>query len=159
MDKKDKYKAAIDEINSGVVEFNHLLAENQRFKEISFDEPASYSDDIHEMWGGDSWPSKDRPGVYILCGYHEKNQDIIGLYIGKASNQNIGHRIYTHFHPQRKIGRFTKKSSNGEVFIIEAICAIAINDKQKSCLASALEEFLIARVGGSFQLLQTIGVG
>jgi len=91
--------------------------------------------DIANLYWPEQWPLSDRRGIYAIFS-HERL-----LYIGKASAQDIGHRLNDYF----------KAGKNGECVINKNhtwtsepthIVTWAVPD-QFFYLASGLEEFLI----------------
>lgn len=153
----EKYRSLIAQINEGVVEFNELLAPQCRVGAVVTNDPKMFRETVAGKWGGDVWPSSDYRGVYFLFSSHENGGDL-GLYIGKATMQNIGGRLYAHTKKYRDAAAFLRPSPDGN-FIIEAIGAIAIADASQICIAAALEEFLLSRgVNSPARLLNYVGV-
>jgi hypothetical protein len=160
MDTSDKakltatrYASVIAEINRGISEFNAFLAAAHQLQQISSGNAATFSAALDKPWGQQGWPSKDDPGVYVLCGHHEVEECQLGVYIGKASQQFIGHRLYAHLAPLRASGVYKR-----DQFIVDAILAIPINNHGARSIAVALEEFLIARSIPGVTMLNTVGV-
>lgn len=149
----DKYENIISELNCGISEFNAFLASDHQLPLISSNNPATFTSALDQPWGQQGWPSKDNPGVYVLCGYHEKNIHQLGAYIGKASQRFIGRRLYAHLNPFRAAGIYRRGQ-----FIIDAILAVPISIHGARSIAAALEEFLIARGVPGVTMLNTVGV-
>lgn len=150
-----RYADIIRAINDGIDSFNAFIAPSYVFSPISTNDPQTYTDSLDEEWGFQGWPSKDHFGVYVLCCESEKDGRV-GVYIGKASLKVMGHRIYHHLNPHRASGRYIRVH-NGETFLIEAILASPVKDNMARCLASALEEHIIARGISNAVLLNTVG--
>lgn len=148
-----KYTPIISALNCGISEFNAFLAGDHQLPLISSDNPATFTSALHEPWGQQGWPSKDNPGVYVLCGHDETDELHLGVYIGKASQQFIGHRLYAHLTPFRDSGNYKR-----DRFIIDAILAVPIHNHGARSIAVALEEFLIARGVPGVTMLNTVGV-
>ena len=157
MNKSNKYEEIIKQINVYVQEFNRILAESAALPMISIENPKTYSDGLDKNWGNNNqkWPSSESKGVYILCGYLE-NTDKIGIYIGKASQQVMGHRIYRHLKTGSKLNKYIKNTKEGN-YIYEIILAIPIENNSKGFLASALEEYLIEKEYSGIKKLNSIG--
>ena len=149
----NRYASVIAELNCGISEFNTFLAVVHQLPLISSGNAATFTSALDKPWGQQGWPSKDDPGVYVLCGRHDDEEGQLGVYIGKASQQFIGHRLYAHLAPFRATGVYKRGR-----FIIDTILAIPIKNHGARCIAVALEEFLIARGISGVTMLNTVGV-
>lgn len=153
MKKAETYATVIQQINDGVEEFNRFLSPAYKFSLVSPGDPSTYTSALDQSWGEQRWPSKDDFGVYMLCGFKKDQPNMLGVYIGKASQQYIGHRLYAHLNPFRNAQQYEK---NG--FVIDVIFAIPVKDRNASSMASALEEYLIAKDIAGVERLNAIGV-
>lgn len=152
-----RYAEIIHHLNSRIAEFNTYLKNDMAFPQISTENPATYTDAMTSDWGDQGWPSKDKRGVYVFCCAHEDESGKLGVYIGKASMREMGHRMYHHLKPFRETGVYKRKAMNAW-YIVEAILAVPIEDNSAGCLASALEEFLIAGGVSGAVLMNSVGV-
>lgn len=149
----EKYEPVIDQLNAGISQFNEFLNPQHQLPLISQQDKTTYSSAMHMPWGQQEWPSKDEPGVYILCDRHIEDSSRIGIYIGKSSQQQIGRRVYAHLTPHRETGVYKRGN-----FIIDTILAIPISNHRSRSLAVALEEFLIARGVPGVEMLNAVGI-
>lgn len=149
----EKYEPIIAELNQGIREFNASLQKEHHFQLISTANPDTFTAALAEPWGQQGWPSKDTPGVYMFCCRNEPDDDQLGLYIGKASLQNMGHRIYAHLNPHRASGIYRFQN-----WIIEAILATPANNPDVYPSVAALEQFLCGRGYSSATILNSVGV-
>lgn len=147
------YADFISELNRGISEFNAFLAPAHQLPLIDCDNAATFTSALDQPWGQQGWPSQNDPGVYVLCCHHETHEGQLGVYIGKASQQLIGHRLYAHLAPYRATGIYKR-----DLFIIDTILAIPIKNHGARSIAVAIEEFLIARSFPGVQKLNTVGV-
>lgn len=152
----NEFSHVIDELNTGIICFNSFLSQNNQLKQICMTDPDTYTDAMDKPWGKQRWPSKDSYGVYFLLGKSEGENTRIGVYVGKASLKQMGHRMWSHLKPYRDTGVY-KKAYRNEQFIIEAMCAVPMPSDNMGCLASALEEFLITRGLTTANLLNSVG--
>ncbi|HAO22697.1 MAG: hypothetical protein BWK80_16660 [Desulfobacteraceae bacterium IS3] len=65
--------------------------------------------------------------------------------------------MYDHLKPFRETGVYKRKMLS-EWYIVEAMLAVPIEDDSAGCLASALEEFLIAGGVLGAVLMNSVGV-
>jgi hypothetical protein len=147
-----RYASVLSDLNYGISQFNAFLAIDHHLPLISSDNPATFTSALDKPWGQQNWPSKDNPGVYVLCGHDEMDELQLGAYIGKASQQFMGHRLYAHLNPYRQSGIYKRGR-----FVIDAILAIPISNHDARSIAAALEEFLIARGLSGVTLLNAVG--
>ncbi|NCT68769.1 MAG: hypothetical protein GXC76_14180 [Rhodanobacteraceae bacterium] len=152
-----RYAEVIESINESIRSFNSLLNESMQFRVISPGDPLTYSDSMKNGWGAQGWPSKDSPGIYALCCAEMQNKSNVAVYIGKASMRVMGHRMYSHLNPFRDKGVYLRKHG-GKDFEIEAMLASPVQTAGAGCLASALEEYVIARGVSGALLLNSTGV-
>lgn len=139
-DIKNRYMNIVQQINSHLTSFNQYLEKSCKLQLIDVENTANFSIIWNSKWANQHWPSKDFPGVYVLCGRNPGLPSQLGIYIGKASSQNMGHRIWNHLNPYRQEGIY-KFGSNK--FVLEVILAIPTNGPLPHYFASALEEHLI----------------
>ncbi|WP_148663915.1 hypothetical protein [Kushneria konosiri] len=151
---KNRYENIIKEINLHLANFNQHLKEPFELSPIDIENPANFSIIWNCKWADQHWPSKDSPGVYVLCGRSPEPPGQPGIYIGKASSQNIGYRIWNHLIPYRKEGIY--KLGNHK-FLLEAILAIPVNGPLPRYFASALEEYLIDKKCSGATVVNTVG--
>ena len=155
-----KYDGILHEINAEIEQFNSLLT-NFRFPLLDATKPDSCFILANVPWDTPQiWPCSDRPGVYVLCAYQQGDPKRVAAYVGKASWNNIGDRIWSHLsrQPQHAQGIYTMNDLSGQTFIIEAIVAIGVLEARMRCLALALEEFIIDGVQTRVHLLNGTGV-
>ena len=143
MSIQEKYSVIVNQLNTYIEDFNLFLSNDYKFKQIAAEDTSTYSDITNCEWDDHKWPSQSSAGVYILCGYNEKDPSRLGAYIGKTSLQTIGHRIAAHFNPYRSTGVFKKSSGSNETYIIEVILAVPVKIPALNVIAQALEEYFI----------------
>jgi len=151
-----KFKNIINEINIKIRNFNQFIEKEYRFTEIDISNPKMYSDTLQGQWGGEHWANKDSYGVYILFGYNEQNPEQIGIYIGKASQQFIGHRLFRHFRPHREMLDYYKMMGETKITFY-SLCTLSTINHESRSLASSLEEFLISGGFDSASLVNKVG--
>ncbi len=153
----ERYAGVISSLNARITEFNGFLASRYAFRLIAPEDPATYTDSMENEWGLQGWPSKDLPGIYAFCCRLESDESQIALYIGKASMREMGHRMYHHLNPHRSNGIY-RRHFQGMDYVVEAILASPVIEKDAGCLASSLEEFLIAGGVPGVPLMNAIGL-
>lgn len=92
------------------------------------------------FWPDDYWPNTDRRGVYAIF-FHERL-----LYIGKASQQDLGYRLSTYFRKEAGTGRCV--TTPGYSWTDTDLPTHVVTWAVPECMpfeASALEEYLIER--------------
>lgn len=152
---KNRYKNIVQQINLHLANFNRYLKHPFELSPVDIDNSTSFSVISNCAWSAQHWPSKDSPGVYVLCGRDTVFQNQLGFYIGKASSQNMGHRIWRHLVPYRHDDDY--RIGNSENFMLEAILAIPIDGPLPRYFASALEEYLIDKKLNGATLVNTTG--
>ena len=145
----------IQEINKKVDSFNSYLRSEYHFKTINVSDPEIYSDKVNDCWGGEYWASKDAYGVYILFGIDDISDDL-GIYIGKASQQYIGHRLWSHLKPHREMMDYHKKIGE-QKFTFYALSTLVTSTEESRFLATSLEEHLISGGYNSAKLINKVG--
>lgn len=155
----EKYADVIDQLNAHIQVFNTFLAPGHQLIGISADDPATFADIANRRATGDLWPSKDRVGVYVLCGCHEVDASRLGVYIGKASvgSKRIGHRLWSHLTRFRAGEHYRMAGRSKEPFILEALLAIPVGTTTSPSIAAALEEHLIAKGLAGISMINTVG--
>ena len=146
----------IAELNSKIQEFNCFLSPECKFEEIDTSRKEIYSDKVRGGWGGWHSPSVDSFGVYILFGVNEENQEDIAVYIGKASQQMMGHRLWVHLKPHRETMDYHKMIGE-QKFNFLALSTLSTRSESCRSLASSLEEYLIRGGLESAKLINKIG--
>jgi len=101
------------------------------------------------------WPNGNSKGVYFLFGKKGSDENIVGIYIGKASVA-IGHRLYGHLNPWKENRNYQMKDLFGNIFNLELVTSIALNE-ELDFFAPALEDYLISRLRKEIYLLNSIG--
>jgi len=157
----EKYIEIIDEINEAIQEFidhlNPLTLIPKLEKEKLNDTTHCWK--LKEVdWNDIPFPNGNHPGIYFLFGYKQNEENILGLYIGKASVQsNIGSRLNHHLNSAlREQRRYTKSDKEGNIFELEFVATIPL--KEFPFFASSLEEYLIEVLQGKkFHLLNKVG--
>ena len=152
-----RYASVIASLNARIQEFNAFLAPSKSFDIIAPGNPTTYSDTLENEWGKQGWPSKDLPGVYAFCCRLESDDSKLALYIGKASMREMGHRMYQHLRPHRDSGIYRRQFQD-QSYVVDAMLATPVSEKGAGCLASALEEFLIAGGVPGVPLMNSIGL-
>ena len=152
-----RYADIIKYLNVRISEFNKMLHSDHVLPHISVENPDTYTDAMDAEWGAQGWPSKEKRGVYVFCCSNEDSPEKLGVYIGKASMREMGHRMYHHLKPFRETGVYKRKLLN-ESYIVEAMLAVPLAFDSAGCLASSLEEFLIAGGIPNTVLMNSIGV-
>ena len=151
-----QFQIIIEEINRKIRNFNEFLQRECHFPEIDTSNKNIYSSTLQRQWGGENWANKDSYGVYILFGVSEKNPNEVGLYIGKASQQYIGYRLWSHFKPHKETLNYHKMRGDDKV-TFHALCTISTTDHSCRSLASSLEEYLISGGFESAFLVNKVG--
>jgi hypothetical protein len=153
-----KYESILREINLEIEKFNVLLVEEFRIVSLNASDSESCYVIADVPWSDQVWPQNQLfPGVYILCARHQTDSKRLGAYIGKASLNHIGSRLWAHLYPHSATNIYLMYDLSGEPFIIEAIVAIGLRDSRMRALATALEEFIIAGVRERVHLLNGTG--
>lgn len=138
----DRYAPLIKRLNEMVDRFNVFLAQEARFQPVDPEDAQTFSDVAGVAWDDHRWPSKDTVGVYLLCGSLGAGERF-AAYVGKASQKEIGYRLWHHLHPQRPSEKFFVPKSWDDPFPLEVILAISVAEDAPAGLASALEEFIL----------------
>ena len=153
----NQYQPIVEAINHHVSLFNLYLTDAHQLPQVSFDRPKTSAWIEDSTWGGETWPSKDSYGVYFLVGHRQNTPDDHGVYIGKASLKQIGHRIWNHLKPGKGTGRYTKIAPDGSTFCLQMLLAVPMPTDQMRSFASALEEHLITSLRSEHYLLNRTG--
>lgn len=142
MTTAEKYAGVIFRMNEVIARFNSFLTPTAHFRPVNPEDDETFSDVAGISWDDHRWPSKDTFGVYLLFGSLGSGERF-AVYVGKASQKVIGHRIWHHLHPQRPSGTFFVPKSWNDPFPLEMILAIPVAADAPAGLASALEEFIL----------------
>jgi hypothetical protein len=79
MTSLQKYENLFRDVNGAIDSFNVLLAKEFKIEPVNASNPESCGDIDKD------WPSQQvLPGVYIVCGYHQKDANRLSAYIGKS---------------------------------------------------------------------------
>lgn len=142
----DKYDNFISAINNGLNEFSKYLNSNYKislFDDTNLKDPKVAWNLIKDGWHETQFPNGSSPGVYFIFGRRKEDENILGVYIGKAShNSLIGKRLYSHLsNAERENKIYPMRDKIGNVFLLEYVITISMDEIY--FLAPALEEFLI----------------
>ena len=147
------FAPVIRSFNTRIDEFNQQLS-GPGFMPVTRRDTSSYTNNLQRPWGAEqTWPRKDDYGVYALlyCGVDDAS--VMHAYVGKASQKQIGHRLYNHLTPYRYANSYVRHCGTMELKAIVATAAPA----DRPYMAAALEEFLLARGLPDTTLLNTVG--
>ena len=151
-----RYEELLRQLNEHVKAFNKFLSSDCLIDEFSTKDSVcckitdTLEDDIRFPLG-----SKDTPGVYVLCGSSVQDKEKLIVYVGKASSQNIGHRLYVHM-KRTEYGNEERTTYVYGNFYIDYIFTIPI--PQCPWMATALEEYIITQgFSNNIQMCNTIG--
>jgi hypothetical protein len=142
-----RFQPQIEMINKRIVEFNSYLIEKYHIPRFDETTMSSIVKVIHRDWDSFPFPNNQTSGVYFVFGHNEAEAEQKGLYVGKASfGAKTSDRLYAHLHPNRNNEYFTMDGPRGELFIIDFIASIDLENMGINFLASALEEYLITNL-------------
>lgn len=144
------YQPILDLLNTGIAQFNQSLNSASAIAPVAGTNTPNAMNIATIPWNQQFWPNKDSKGVYFLLGYQKANPATKTLYIGKASLQNIGERLYDHLNAYKNAPHYEMGDS-----ILEYVITIPLTGAPH--LATALEECLITHTKGKIPLLNTIG--
>lgn len=156
----EDYKLIIEKINQKIENFSTFL--NPKYALPQFNESRLlnpiFSWKLKEVgWHDTMFPGDESPGVYFIFGRSIDNIDDIGVYVGKASFNNIiGKRLYSHLYHGKDDMNYTMKDKNGNTFLLDFVTTIPM--QESSFFATALEEFLISSMQDeNIYLLNAVG--
>lgn len=147
------FEPVVRALNTRIHEFNQQLF-GHGFTPITRHDPNSYTNNLHKPWGAEqTWPNKDNYGVYALlyCSIDDPRE--LHVYLGKASQKEIGHRLYKHLTPYRTSASYVRNCGTIELKAIVATVA----PTGQPYMASALEEFILGRGLDNVKLLNSVG--
>ncbi len=156
----EKYSTIIDVIEDAIIEFKaHLNPKTTvPFLKEKLNDPLFCWNLKNVGWHDAIFPNGNSPGVYLLFGYKLGDEAILGVYVGKASNQsNIGSRLNSHLN-NPDLGKmiYPKKDKDGNTFLIEFVATIPLDFFP--FMAPALEEFLIGELqSAKIHIINSVG--
>lgn len=143
-----KYYPYIKSINKGLVEFSKYLNSDYHIPSIEYKliDQKNCWDLTRTAWQDAIFPNGSCTGVYFIFGRKKSEDNVLGVYIGKASyNSAIGKRLYFHLsNSERENKIYPMKDKQGIDFLLELVVTIPMDDIY--FLAPALEEFLIYKL-------------
>lgn len=158
MDKK--YIELVKIINEHINGFNKFLNNDNKvllFDPENADNFAIYTELKRYPWKDFRFPNSDMRGVYFIVGYPEDEPTTTSMYIGKASLQPIGKRLYDHLNKDKNNSQYIISDGKGRKYVAEYVFSIDLESPGLVIFASAVEEYLITEAGRSIRLINTIG--
>lgn len=158
----EKYSPFISAINNGLKEFSEYLHSDYHFSPIANDmlTDKCFSWNLAKTnWSDAQFPSGANPGVYFIFGRKKEDENVLGVYVGKASNDSlIGVRLNKHLNnPLKENNIYPMRDKPGNQFLLEFVLTIPM-DEEIHFLAPALEEYLIYSLQNqNIYLLNSVG--
>ncbi len=144
--------------------FNTFLQKEyfvESLEEVNLNDINKYSQLYNQSlyrWNKVAWPNSDTGGVYFLFAYEKNNRSNTAVYIGKASfSSSIGNRLYSHLNDFKREEHYLIWDGDGKEYVIELISSIDLDKRNRTFLASALEEFLITKMPKEINLINVTG--
>lgn len=128
----EDYKDIINKINQSLESFSSFL--NPKYALPNFNDSRLldpiYSWKLKEVgWYDTMFPGDESPGVYFIFGRSIENNNEIGVYVGKASFNNIiGKRLYSHLYHGKDDMNYTMNDKNGKTFSLDFVTTIPMKN-------------------------------
>jgi len=151
-----RFSLVIDALNARIFEFNAFLASDHQFPLVRSEDNNSYFEGFALPWNEQVWPSKEAFGVYVFCFANYDTHPKHVIYVGKASLQVMGHRMYAHLNPLRK-SKLYQWSYQGTQYELAALIAIPVPAGSPGSVAAALEEYIITKGLNGVELMNSTG--
>ena len=155
-----KYELHIAAINKTLKRFSTYLNPDYKIDAVDLNDGNRFLDLKGSSWVEARFPCSDSVGVYFIFGHKKDNDEVLGLYVGKASHHScFGYRLYAHLHNEKRAERtYPKSDKEGNEFLMELVIVLPMNEIY--FLAPALEEFLIYELQSeNVYLINAIGRG